>query len=71
MEIYIAAAVIFVLVFLCLAIGRFRGRHCLNCSCESSKQIMNSKGHAHLVDLVDEEPSCRQDRAEIIKKDDH
>jgi len=39
MEVFIAAVVIFALAFLSMAIGMFRGRRCLNCSCDAAKRI--------------------------------
>ncbi len=40
MGIYIAAAVIFGLAFLGLAVSTIRKKHCLGCSCEAARQIM-------------------------------
>ncbi len=40
MTTYLAALAVFLLTFLALAIGLFRGRHCLNCSCKAAERIM-------------------------------
>ena len=46
MGILLATIVVFLLTFLALALGRFRGRHCLNCSCKAAERIMEeAKGH--------------------------
>ena len=46
MEILLATIGVFLLSFLALAIGRFRGRHCLNCSCKAAERIMRDPKHA-------------------------
>jgi len=40
MQIFLAAAVIFGLAFLGLAISTIRKRHCLGCSCKAARKIM-------------------------------
>jgi len=40
MQVFLAAAVIFGLAFLGLAISTIRKKHCLGCSCKAARKIM-------------------------------
>jgi len=40
MQVFLAAAVIFGLAFLGLAIGTIRKKRCLGCSCKAARKIM-------------------------------
>lgn len=44
MEVFVAAAVIFALAFLGLAISAIRKKHCLGCSCKAADRIISNTG---------------------------
>ncbi len=44
MEVFLAAAVVFVIAFLGMAISAMRGKHCLGCSCKAARRIMKGGG---------------------------
>ena len=70
MQTFLAAVVVFLLAFLGLALGKFRGQNCLNCSCKAAKRLMNRSDESAcgnpLLDLPDadnvscgvDEPHC-------------
>jgi len=41
MEVFLAAAVIFGIAFLGMAIRAMRGKHCPGCSCKAAGRLMN------------------------------
>ena len=45
MEVFFAAAIVFGMAFLAMALGVIRGKHCPGCSCKAARRIMKEPEH--------------------------